>query len=243
VINLLQEVVSYMIQILSALQHLHSQQKCFEIGKLREKNIYLSNFYNKVYVDPGFYHGEGERYQNYYNAPEGSKSIQSDIYAAGFIFFRLLTFYTPNKIQEIFDKKYNRNSFGKLFQKKYDYVSNFKQELLHLKGTTTFTTSILNIIIQMIDYNPRNRPIISDIISELKEIQKPLKSKVSLNWKLQNKYENLSEFQKIILQHDDFRQFLKAFLRFVQSFLLTQKGRNLQWKQFYFSKMFKFLKI
>jgi len=65
----------------------------------------------------------------------------------------------------------------------------------------------------MIDRNPKNRPLILDIINELTEIQKPLKTKFSLNWKLQNKFGTLSEYQKIIVQHDTFRQFLKSFLR------------------------------
>eukprot|EP01080_Neovahlkampfia_damariscottae_P006543 gene6543-10549_t len=207
------EVVSYMIQILSALQHLHSQNVFFELGKLREVNIRISSYYNSIYLDTGFYLSY-EDFSPYYVAAEGIKSSESDIYAAGFIFFRLLTFYSPEKIQEIYDKKYNRGSVKNVFQRKgADYVLNFKQELMSLKGTTQFTTSILNIVIQMIDKNPKNRPLISDIISELREIQKPLKTKFSLNWKLQNKFSTLSEYQKIVVQHETFRQFLKAFLR------------------------------
>ena len=123
-----------MIQILSALQHLHSQNIFFELGKLREDNIRISNFYNSIYLDPGFYLSKDD-FSPYFVAPEGIKSIESDIYSAGFVFFRLLTFYPPEKIQNIYDRKQIGGSIKNVFQKKIvnDYVANFKQELLVLK--------------------------------------------------------------------------------------------------------------
>jgi hypothetical protein len=99
-----------MRQILMALQHFHKQKIFFEIGNFTEKNIHLSAMYGKIFVDHGFYHEEDEEYPSYLEPPEQTKSEMSDIYACGFIFFRLATLFNSVKVQQIFDEKPKRRS-------------------------------------------------------------------------------------------------------------------------------------
>eukprot|EP01080_Neovahlkampfia_damariscottae_P009113 gene9113-1203_t len=215
------ELVDYMRQILLALEHFHKQKKYFEIGEFTEKKIYFSAMYGRVYVDHGFYNDEDideDDYPKYFEPPEQMVSEYSDIYAAGFIFFRLTTLYNSAKTQQIYDSKKRSGSIISIitenFQKRSSttskaYFANLKKSLLEFK--TLYDPSILNIIIQMIDPNPMKRPKLKDIISELNRIYKCLRK--SLSRKLSDKFGELTESQKALIQKPEYRKYFKEYLR------------------------------
>ena len=124
-----------MIQIFSALECRHSKSKYFEFGELREENIYLSTFYNNLYLDPGIYF-ENQIYPDYFNPPENKISEKSDIYSSGFIFFRLITLMSIEEIENLFHQNENKSpkSFMNLKKKKkFEYFSKAQIEITKLK--------------------------------------------------------------------------------------------------------------
>lgn len=108
------ELVDFMRQILSALQCFHKQKRYFEIGQLKESNIYLSSLMNTLYLDPGFYYNSEDLEDfEYLKSPENVSSPKSDIYSAGFIFFRMASGHSSIETQEIFNKREKKKGWLK----------------------------------------------------------------------------------------------------------------------------------
>jgi serine/threonine protein kinase len=252
------ELLDFMKQVLLALQCFHKKNRYFEIGVLKETNIYLSTLLDTVLIDPGFYYDEekeevelheieqdkdGNIFPLYLKSPENESSPQSDIYAAGFIFFRLASGYSPEDIQQIYHKK-EKKSKGwlkniadrisspgsasesesvdeyedkpRLIDHFYftkgltpEYIINMKDEFLLLRDR--YDTRILNVIIQMIDENPNKRPKIEDLLKLLSGIYRELK-KGTIRAS-SNKFGSLNDVQKILVAHDNYRQYFKEYLR------------------------------
>eukprot|EP01080_Neovahlkampfia_damariscottae_P003289 gene3289-5730_t len=213
------ECVNFMVQILVGLQHLHKEKKYFEFGELTEKNIHLSNLLSTIYIDPGFFHKTPEDIPDFLDSIEDDlMSSASDIYQCGFIFLRLITVLEVNEINEIFNKKFEGKRKRKsLFQKKFvpDYIKNFKVLLESQEMKEKYSNIVLNIVIQMIDQEAKDRPVIEDIIRELKEIQRLLRKQKKRG--LTNKFGSLDSNQKILITNTSFRPYVKEFLRFESS--------------------------
>ena len=75
-----------------------------------------------------------------------------------------------------------------------------------------YDANILNIIIQMIEPNPMKRPSLKDIISELNSIYRCLRK--SLSRKLSDKFGDLTEDQKSLIQNPNYRKYFKEYLRY-----------------------------
>ena len=90
-----------------------------------------------------------------------------------------------------------------IFQKKQqvDYILNFKTILESKEIKENYSSIILNIIIQMIDNQPKGRPKIEDILIELKEIQNHLRK--TRKRALTNKFGSLDQNQKMLLKNHD----------------------------------------
>jgi hypothetical protein len=71
--------------------------------------------------------------------------------------------------------------------------------------------TLLNIILQMIDENPKDRPSLKDMRDELKQIQKNLRRKRLKN--STDRYGKLNDNQKMLIQNDTYRPFVKEYLR------------------------------
>jgi serine/threonine protein kinase len=130
-----EEVVKFMIQLSLAIQQLQSKSRYFDIGKLIEENIYVTKFYTTIILDSGFYY-ENNDHSNYFNPPENFASKKSDIYALGFIFYRMVTLDSPDKIEKLFalnlELKSKKGLVGSLIDKiklTPEYQINAKDQL------------------------------------------------------------------------------------------------------------------
>ena len=128
------EIIKYMIQISKAVHHFHQKSIHFEIGNLREDNIYLSNFDTSIFVDEGFYYDENEIYSTYFDPPEDEASKKSDIYALGFILFRFMTLESSEEIEKypvVEKKNFKMKTIFK--SQNNDVDSNLKDKLMKFK--------------------------------------------------------------------------------------------------------------
>jgi hypothetical protein len=126
-----------MTQLLRALQQFHQKS---EFNKLKEDGIYLSSSLNTIYVDPGYYTDPNAEVFTFWKPPEDEISEKSDIYIAGFIFFKLLTQLNSLEIQEIYDKKSLKAPVLRIVRKlsvyqnmNHKYHSNFQNEIFKYK--------------------------------------------------------------------------------------------------------------
>jgi hypothetical protein len=131
-----EEVVKFMIQLSLAIQYLQSKSRVFDLGKLIEENIYITKYYTTIMLDSGFYFDEDLDHSIYFNPPEKDPSKKSDIYALGFIFYRMITLDSPEKIEKLFalnlELKSNKGLVGALLDKiklTPEYQINIKDQL------------------------------------------------------------------------------------------------------------------
>jgi hypothetical protein len=196
-----------MRQVLSVLEAYHKNSKHFGEGELTEDTVYLSSLYDKVLIDPGFYN-ELSEIPNYLQPPEKEISEKSDIYMIGFLFVRMISLLSTDKIQEFFD---NTPKYSQTLQSPRVIAGqqNLIDEIKKLK--TEYSYSTLNLILQMIEPNPKHRPELKEIIKEFnliyQKISKELPRKESI------REVDLDSERKQLLSDEIQRRYLKAFTR------------------------------
>jgi hypothetical protein len=205
------ELTNFMKQILLAVEQFHKKSKYFEIGKLTEKTIYVS-LEGRVSIDPGFYTDIDKKFPSYFKPPEDLVSENSDIFAVGLIFFRMMTLLKSNEIEKLFENQSTNGKLGvfKDFLKQTPpYFTNMKKELLVMKKY--YDERIIDLVLQLIDPNPDHRTQVSDSLAEIQKIMIKLMSRQQIS--RSQRFGSLNQNQIFVLQDDICRCFLKEYLR------------------------------
>eukprot|EP01080_Neovahlkampfia_damariscottae_P005612 gene5612-9429_t len=196
-------LLGYFREMLSAMEEFHKNSKYFDEGELIEENIYIQTMYDKILIDPGFYN-ELNEIPSYLQIPEEETSEKSNIYMLGFLFIRMISLLPIERIQELFDNtpKYNKEFSSTKGQNLIDEIKKLKTE---------YSSSILNLVLQMIEINPNNRPNLKELIDQFTLIYQKL-TKDNLRKESMSLAE-LNGPKKALIKEELQRRYLKAWTR------------------------------
>eukprot|EP01080_Neovahlkampfia_damariscottae_P001462 gene1462-12081_t len=100
------DLYDFMFQITSGVHSLHEKEISIDVGFLNEFNIYFSETFDKVFVDPGFYYDDTIEipicYLKDHYGMDKKSSFQEDVFSLGILFFRLITNFSQIEIEDVY---------------------------------------------------------------------------------------------------------------------------------------------
>eukprot|EP01080_Neovahlkampfia_damariscottae_P003325 gene3325-5764_t len=221
-------ILRFMIQILRVMNLFHQNGK---FGRLNEASVYLSSSYITVYIDPGFYIEDDIQNPDYLRAPEIHQQSprpneKSDIYCAGFVLIKFLTQRNSKEMQQIFDLKISSPKSSSLlsaiprkisltpkYEKPHPYFNNFQKEIGKFKDSLSIDPKILDLMMHMIQPDPKNRPTVSELLNSVHGIKEKKKNSKLQKPIKKTRFDGLTKNQKQLIQNDTYRQYFKEYLR------------------------------